>query len=170
MAVAAHHTQPSDASIFLNKLIGNWETTFREGRATVDQWTDALIDAYLIGKQDAKTEEQRVLNNIFQKNIKRAADFAEEKLNNLKSIFNISPLGMKMKVDNISSFTILYFVSKEVYLSDEIEKIYNYLTEEMKKVSDADFHWSFIIAPDLGEMNEEAIASDGFILTYAGTA
>ncbi|MEW5799978.1 MAG: hypothetical protein AB1728_13335, partial [Bacteroidota bacterium] len=85
-------------------------------------------------------------------------------------IFNISPLGMKMKVDNISSFTILYFVSKEVYLSDEIEKIYNYLTEEMKKVSDADFHWSFIIAPDLGEMNEEAIASDGFILTYAGTA
>lgn len=129
---------------------------------------DDLLDAINYGKSLAMTEASKIVQATFDKNLKKAQAFSVEIYQKIKSIFKINPLSMKMRVDGISSFSILIMISRADFVSDEIENIYSFLLEEMKGINkDETFHWSFTLMPQRGRINEAAILSDGYTLTYA---
>ncbi len=153
------------ASQVVAELLKNWEKT-SEGGFTANQ----VIDAYLIGKEHGKTEEQRILAKTFEKNFKRATTFSEEKFHQLKSIFGFEPTAMRMRILDISSFETLFILAPADYKSDKIEAVYAYLIEEMKTIASEDFTWSFVVMPAASEINDEAISSDGYTLRYSHKA
>ena len=138
-----------------------WERT-SEGGFTYDQ----LIDAYLMGKEYGRTEEIKVLDKTFEANLEKAFSVSEEKFDELRKIFGIQPVAMRMKIQDISSFAILFVLNEKDYKSEKIEDIYNFLIEEMKKLNSDEFSWFFVITPQIGELNEDAISSDGYSLRY----
>jgi len=157
--------QSPEESVRLYSFFTNWRTPVREGYSH-----DQLIDAYLTGMEHAKTEEKRLLGGIFQNNLEHAMKFSEEKFQALMKIFDVTPVGMRMSVIGISSFETLLILSRDNYQSSKIESIYGYLLDEMRKVNNEQFNWTFILMPSLGDLNEEAISLDGYSLMYANPA
>lgn len=129
---------------------------------------DEVLDAYLVGREHGRIEETTISLEKLKKGLFKAFDISEEVYSAIKSRFNMNPLGMKMRINSISSFNVLIIISSEDFVSDEIEKVYDFLLEEMKTVNkDDNFYWSFILMPFREGLDEVAISSDGYTLKYA---
>jgi hypothetical protein len=157
--------QAAERSVIITDFGMNWEE-ITKGGFTASQ----VIDAYLIGKEHGRTEEQRILSKTFEVNIKKAFSISEEKFGGLKKIFGIEPVEMRMRVLGIALFETLFILSANDYNSEKIEAVYGLLMEEMDKFKSEEFTWSFVVMPSAEKLNDDAMSADGFSLRYSHKA
>ena len=145
-----------------------WELTPQDhGSGYVS--TDYVIDAYLKGKQDGIDSVSKALKKIFTSNINFAGVIVKEFIEYL-STKDIVPQRVFLKTITIDSFQVMVVVTETQFLSEEILLAYNKITEleERAKQDEEDsISLEFILSDADLESNKDAIALDGFTLTFS---
>ncbi|MFW5657765.1 MAG: hypothetical protein ACOC31_04515 [Bacteroidota bacterium] len=126
---------------------------------------DELIDAYLRGKEDQKNENQKVLLEKLEKNIKYAQQIVE------KIADEITNSGFKthksyLRINNIIKYDAVFDISLDDFTSDEFDKIYQFSRNLKNKVNTETFNINFTFMPHTNNLNEKRIVCEGFIFTY----
>jgi hypothetical protein len=149
---------PDPRAVSLETETSGW-TVF--GRPTNEE----LVGAHLSGIEIGMQEHEKIIQDQHLNLKKSAIKISEEIYSRLKDKFKIKPLGMRMRTQGFSSFGTLFLLQADDFYSDKIEEIYTFLNEERKKVTH--ISWSFVLMPVSKELNESAISSDGYTLSYA---
>jgi hypothetical protein len=127
---------------------------------------DDLFNAHMSGIEVGIKEHERIIQGQHLNFRRMAIKTTENIYERLKQVFKIQPVGMKMRVEGLSSFGTLFLLASDDFYSEEkIEEIYRFLHNEQKKISS--INWSFVLMPAGKELNESAMISDGYILSYA---
>lgn len=126
-----------------------------------------VLEAYLKGKEAGKTEQQRVNQSLFNKNLEKAQLLSE------KLFKEISSTGLKikavhLKADAITSFFALFISDKDDFLKDEFRRVFILARKCKDENEDQTFNISFTFTPDSKTLDENCLASDGFFLKYYG--
>lgn len=143
----------------LSRIPENWE---KEESAFTD---DHVIDAYLKGRRDGRTEMARILTKQFNDNIKIATTIAE-KLFSIAAKKNIHLYAIHLKADSITNFSALFIVNKENFVSEKFRDILIAARKLKNEVETDSFYISFLFTPESGNLNEKSITTDGFFLKY----
>lgn len=143
-----------------------------EVEPTSTQWrvagrvaTDEIMSAHLSGIEIGMQEHEKIIQNQHLQYKHLATKASEDIYARLKQKFDIRPIGMRIRVQGLSSFGTLFILRADDFYSGRIVEIYTFLHEERKKVSKVG--WSFVVMPGAEEMDESAITSDGYTLSYA---
>lgn len=137
----------------------NWET-----RDVITQ--DDVISAYLKGKADGKSEQQKVNLRLFKENLEKAQQVSEELFKQVAGIgFKI--LGLHLKADSILSFDALLIVDKNDYVSEEFLKSFSIARTLKNEADDETFNIYFTFTPRSSSLNENCFIHDGFFAEYA---
>lgn len=126
---------------------------------------DHLIDAYLKGKQDGKDEMIKILTKQFKDNIGIATSISE-KLYSEAAKKKIDFKTIHLKADGLTSFSALFIVKKDDFLSDKFRSIFVSARKLKNEVESDSFYISFSFVPDSEDLNEKCISADGFFLKY----
>jgi len=126
-----------------------------------------LVEAYLMGKEQGKTEQQRINKNLFDANLLKAQEVAERLFKEIGA-YKISMKSAHLKAESLTSFSILFVSDKDDFVKDEFRNAL-ILARSFKKLTDDDtFAISFTFTPDSDTLNEDCLASDGFFIKYYG--
>jgi len=142
----------------------NWKFPKKEGITQSD-----LIKKYIEGLSDgywkAMSTMENELKGIFKNNIKRAQKIGEEVFRRLKEAGLEVDIAY-MKIEPLEKFTILYQIDASFFYSDKIIEGYEIFSEFQKDNLNNDFYIDLSFLPKKGEINNECLISDGFILHY----
>lgn len=126
---------------------------------------DELIDAYLKGKEEQKSENQKILLEKLEKNIKQAQKIVET------IVEKINKGGLKLfksylRINDIIKYDAIFDVSLDDFTSSDFELIYDFSRELKKDLNTDTFNINFTFMPHTKDLNEKRIESDGFIFKY----
>jgi len=126
---------------------------------------DELIDAYLKGKEEQKNENQKILLEKLEKNVRYAQKLVED------ITAEISNKGFKsfksyLRINNIVKFDAIFDVSLEDFTSDKFDEIYTLSRKIKKEVNKDTFNINFTFMPHSDNLNEKRIACEGFVFMY----
>jgi hypothetical protein len=127
---------------------------------------DDLIEAYLKGRQDGKNEITNILSNTFEENIKKATAIAE-KLFNSAANKKIEFTSVHLKSEGIASFTSIFLVRKDDFISDKFRNILVLGRKLKKELENENIYITFSFAIDDKGFSEKKLISDGYFLKYA---
>jgi hypothetical protein len=125
------------------------------------------IDAYFKGKEDGKSEQERVNRRLFTSNLEKAksvSEFLFEKI----ALEGIQLKAIHLKAETITSFCALFVADKNDFLKDEFRDVFIRAREVKIQSDDDTFSISFLFTPDSSSLNEHSLASDGYLLKYYG--
>lgn len=126
---------------------------------------DHLIDAYLRGKKDGGDEYRKILIKQFRTNIEIAAKVAEQLLSEATAT-NIEIKSIRLRAEGIFKFSALFVANANDYLTDEFRNLLIASRRLKAEVQSESFYISFSFIPFTESLNEKAIYSDGYFLTY----
>lgn len=150
--------------ITLESEVGRTTGWFDAGLLMNDEVTSARLTGIEIGmKEHEKLIQQQHLTLRSD-----AVKISEGIYSELKKKFEIKPYGMKIRTQGFSAFGTLYMLRADDFFSDKIEDIYRFLHAEQEKI--AAINWSFVVIPVTSELNDSAITSDGYNLSYVEPA
>jgi hypothetical protein len=137
----------------------------RQGHITQNEHQDELIDAYLKGREEQKNQNQKILFEKLEANIKTAQTIVVDIVN------QIAETGFKMyksylKIDNITKFDVIFDIAVQDYLSPQFDEIYKLSHEIKSKYNNDTFNISFAFMPHSEFINERRINCEGFIFSY----
>ena len=124
---------------------------------------DALIDAWVDGREKGKKERTRELTEFFHKNLKRTFELSEE-----LHTYMVEELGAKcalnkVKPEQFNTFESLYAVDKALYLDKDFrKKVYQMARELTKKGAAEDINLDFITTSSTPEMNRSVLITNGY--------
>ena len=126
---------------------------------------DDLIDAYLKGKEQQKNDNQKILLEKLEKNVKHAQSIVEritEKINNK----GFKSFKSYLRINNIIKFDAIFDVSIEDFTSDKFDEIYT-ISRKIKKEENTDtFNINFTFMPHTKSLNEKRLVCEGFVFMY----
>jgi hypothetical protein len=126
-----------------------------------------VLDAYLKGKEAGKTEQQRVNQSLFDKNLEKAQVLSEKLFEEITSI-GVKIKAIHLKADAITSFNSLLIADKNDFLTDEFRNVF-LLARKIKSANeDQTFSISFTFTPDSNTLDENCLTSDGFFTKFYG--
>lgn len=140
---------------------GNWQK--QEDVITAND----AIDAYFKGKEDGKSEQERVNRRLFIFNLEKAQSLSEslfEKIN----LEGIHLKAIHLKAETITSFCALFVADKNDFLKNEFRNVFIRARNVKIQSDDDTFSISFLFTPDSSSLNEHSLASDGYLLKYYG--
>ncbi len=126
---------------------------------------DEVENARMSGIEIGMQEREKIIQNQHITLRNTAFNFSESIYSRMKEKFKIEPVGMRMRTVGFSSFDTLFMLRPDDFYSDKVEEIYVFLNEERKKI--ASISWDFVLMAATSALNESAISSDGFTLSYA---
>lgn len=126
---------------------------------------DELIDAYLKGKEQQKSENQKILLEKLESNIKLAQSIVETITKEIK-LKGFNSLKSYLRINNIVKFDAIFDVSTEDFISDSFDDIYTFSRKIRKEVNSDTFNINFTFMPHSESLNEKRIGCEGFIFTY----
>ena len=149
---------PIDAKIFEPE---NWEFTSAKDRMFT---SDHMIDAYLSGHRNALDKEKKLIFEKLLTNLKISTDSTNEIKEHLKKN-NMTVVQTFLKIVSWNSFSLLFVVPEEQYLTEKIFEIYQYV-EEVEEKLHSDFYNLNISICDVDEegLNEGKVKADGYYL------
>ena len=126
---------------------------------------DDVINAYIEGRKDGMSELEKIQHEKLLSNIEKLKELSLTFLDLLKAK-KISCKSIKLKINTITNFEVLYLVSKEDFISSEFLDVYKLSMAKKKEVASDTFQVDFMFMPYIENINEEKILSDGFIISY----
>lgn len=127
---------------------------------------DDLIDAYLQGRKEEKSETEKILSRTFQNNIIKAQGIGADMFKEITATTGINPVGVFLKAEGLTSFDFLFLFGVEDYISDEMFRIYQKQRRVKSEVNDDSFSVSFLNMPVSGDLDENCLMADGYLLYY----
>lgn len=126
---------------------------------------DELIDAYLRGKEHQKNENQKILLEKLESNIKLAQSIVETITSEIKEK-GFKSFKSYLRVNNIIKFDAIFDVSSDDFTSDSFDEIYTISRNLRKEVNTETFNINFTFMPHSDNINEKRINCEGFIFMY----
>lgn len=126
---------------------------------------DELIDAYLRGKEHQKNENQKILLEKLESNLKLAQSIVENITSEIKEK-GFKPFKSYLRINNIIKFDAIFDVSSEDFISDNFDEIYSISRKIKKEVNSDTFNINFTFMPHSESINEKRINCEGFIFMY----
>lgn len=148
-----------------NQIIDSWELQLSDSGAKLYS-CDAIIDAYLQGKNEGLAQGQKVLKKHFETNLKKSAS-ATSVMFQLMSDKSVNPIDAYLKPISFDQFDILILISQEDFIKESISDIYNqsYALETSKNEDVFNISFSFINKSE--SFNESLLQSDGYLFRYS---
>jgi hypothetical protein len=148
-------------------------TDLHTGHQPIQSWTreeplftgNQVIEAYLKGKQEGRTEVEIALNHLFNRNLEKAKSLTENLYSILRNM-RIDVSVIHLKADSATAFTSLFVVSLEDYVGDKILDAISRGLEIQARESDESFSIDFSFTHNSPTLNVKAIISDGYFLRY----
>jgi hypothetical protein len=126
---------------------------------------DDLIDAHLSGIKIGLNKKEMMIQQAFDKNIEEALNSTSDLYKDLES--DINPVGMFLKVHNISSYEVLILVDKNSYLNSVNRKLaYEKIRKIENNIKSNIFKLSITLKPNSENTSETAINANGFFYKY----
>lgn len=140
------------------KEISNWEYTssIEESYSVND-----IIGVYLEGKKNGLEETKRNLIKKLSGNINKTGELAEKLLSCFKQM-DIDIHTVYLKINSLNEFKILLTMPEDVFLSDRILSVYDYISNFEHEQNKDSYHLDISITSDNKYLSEECIKSDGF--------
>lgn len=140
-------------------LLKNWE------KSEYIYTGDHLIDAYLIGKQDGKDEQQRILEQKFNENLAKATKAAEKLFADAKKK-KITFSDIRIKANSITQFSALFMAEVSDFVSNKFRDVYTMANTLENELENDSFSIIFSFMPKGDQLNEDCISADGYFLKY----
>ncbi|MCD4705773.1 hypothetical protein K8R61_01700 [bacterium] len=124
-----------------------------------------LIDAYLKGNEEQKNENQRILLEKLEKNVKQAKEIVEsiaEEIN--KKGFKL--FKSYLRINDIVKYDAIFDIRIEDFTSDNFNNIYSFSRVLKREINTNTFNINFTFMPHTEDLNEKRIESEGFIFMY----
>jgi hypothetical protein len=126
-----------------------------------------VINAYFKGKEDGKTEQERINLHQFNTNLEKAKIVSESLFETIsKSGLHLNSI--HLKADTITSFRALFIANKEDFLKDEFRNVFVLARQVKLENENETFEISFLFTPDSKTLSERSLASDGYFIKYNG--
>ncbi|HEY0175800.1 MAG TPA: hypothetical protein VGC08_05440 [Pedobacter sp.] len=139
----------------------NWIETIKNSGFSLSEVEKFIDESYKSG-YDAKDEEIRSrMMNIFTTNIILTNQITEDLLVYLEEL-NIHPLSAYLKIDSIVSFHIIFTVKLNDYISEELLKAYDWISDTEKKVRNTNYNIDLSFMHEDENLNMESLNPDGF--------
>ncbi len=159
----------------LNKLIMLSHIEI-EGNSNIDRWSiekpdndyftdNDVIAAYLQGKEDQKSEQNQILFERVDENVKKAQNISANFFDSLKS----NGLGVKkmlLRLVDIGHLEAIIFVEKTDFISPAFKEVYKETIKLKKTIKSKSFNLSLAFAPLTDNLNIELLHCDGFFMEY----
>ena len=143
-----------------------WQFKPTREQKVVEQFSaDDVINAYFMGKEASKNEEQKILSEKFRQNLKQAQVKGSELFKKL-SQQKIKIKELLLNPRAITDFSILFVVDKNDFLSEKINRAYKISIQEKQELNKDTFQVEFTFMPYTPSLNRDKLISDGFILEY----
>jgi len=126
-----------------------------------------ILKAFVKGKEAGKTEQQRVNQSLFDKNLEKAKAVCENIFQELSEA-NINLKAIHLKADAITNFYALFISKKEDFLKDDFRNAFIVARKYKNQIEDSTFFISFTFTPDSESLDENCLTSDGFFIKYNG--
>lgn len=127
-----------------------------------------VIDAYFKGKEDGRTEQDRVYRSQFGSNLEKAKFVSESLYKKITSELGLHLKTIHLKADSITSFCALFVSDGDDFLKNEFRQAF-VLARTTKNENENDtFEISFLFTPDSKFLSEKTLASDGYFIKYYG--
>lgn len=126
---------------------------------------DDLIDAYLQGKEQQNTDNQKILLEKLEFNINLAKSQVEI-INNLLLEKGFNPFKSYLRINNVIKFDAIFDVSIMDFTSDEFDDVYTQSRVIKKSINTETFNLNFTFMPHSDNLNEKRLSCDGFIFVY----
>ena len=126
-----------------------------------------VIDAYLHGRKQGRTDYQIAMNNLFETNLTKAQEASEKLYEDLKSL-TINVNSIHLKADAVTNFMALIVADDKDYLDDKFLKGIRASRKIKTTVDSSDFIINFIFTHNTKTLNEDCLDSDGYFLKYYG--
>lgn len=133
-------------------------------RATDRLISDEMMSARVSGIEIGMKEHEKIIQQQHLILRNEAVRISEEIYSELKRKFQIRPYGMKIRTQGFSSFGTLYMLNSDDFYSERVEELYVFLRERQKTI--AAISWSFVLMPVTKQLDESAMSSDGYNLSY----
>ncbi|MEX0810843.1 MAG: hypothetical protein WD048_01420 [Chitinophagales bacterium] len=140
----------------------NWEFTSHKEKLFS---SDHVIDAYLKGKNESLEEAQKLVLEKLVKNINKAGKHTKQVLHHFNKN-NLNPISAFLKINSWDDFTIMVVLPHDEFLSKKIISVYEFVSEFENKVSEDLYHIQITICDSDGNLDENYIRSDGFVLKH----
>ncbi len=148
--------------IITDKEINSWQLS-EDGPRLYS--SDAVIDAYLKGKQDGLDEQQKIIQNIFAGNYSKSGQNTTELYRYLASV-GIKPVSAHLKFHSFVSFEIIVLLSEDDFLSEKMDNVYTWCREFQDKVYEDSYRVCFSFIDFLEGFDFTQLISDGFNARY----
>lgn len=141
----------------------NWELTKVKDRMYT---SDHIIDAYIQGKNVSIDEEKKILIKTLVENVDKAGEYTQNLLAYMKAEAGFSPISAHLKINNVTDFQVLIFLSTSEFLNDKIFTVYSKISESEKNIASDYFKVHTSIGNTKKNINDECLLSDGYSLHF----
>ena len=127
--------------------------------------SNELIEAYLKGKEEQKNENQKILLEKLDANLKEAKLIVEKIAKEInKNKFKL--FSSYLRINNIVKYDAIFDILTDDFTSDNFDKIYDFSRKIKKDVNTNTFNINFTFMPHSENLNVKRIGSEGFIFRY----
>ena len=114
---------------------------------------------------DGHRAKRKILHERLKENIFKAQRICENLLSKIIDK-KIKVFTIHLKADNINSYTALFAVELNDFVSDKFREVYT-LSRQIKNESDTDtFYITFSFIPNSKQLSEDCLEADGFFMKY----
>ncbi len=126
---------------------------------------DAVIEAYVKGKNDGMEQTNKLLKKQFQDNLIKSATNTTKVLEFLNSK-GVKGISQHLKAESFDDFSVLITVSEDDILKDVFSEVYKFTEHLEQLVKEELYSISFSFINKSDHFDEEMIHSDGYIFNF----
>ena len=145
----------------VDTIIGTWHQTTGAKLFTADE----VLNAYSKGQKEFGSAISRVLTKELEDNLKRIQSIGEQLFKSINSM-EIRCARVLLKIDDLSSFKLLFMVEEKDYSLEELRKVYATLIDAELSANTDTFHFSASVLSDNPKVNKQRVFSDGYYYCY----
>lgn len=134
--------------------IGNLEATFRSD-------VDEMLMAYETGWAERGLDDKNKFEARVKINVNNTVNYTKEVFSYFRKL-NLSTDNAFIKLERANSLAVLITVPVETFMSDMLLDIYSFTHDIERHSRSDDYRVSFSITYNDGDINEDALLSDGF--------
>lgn len=132
---------------------------------TEGELNNKILEAY----RQFKASLTKHMKEEFEKNFTKAKQACEELYSSLKNELGIHCNKIHLRYLNLNVFDAIVELPQESYLSDHFDQAYLKSLTVTEQLNNQKFDMLFHFMPSSNKVNQKALVSDGFILTYKET-
>jgi|GEM_PF-3220290 len=142
--------------------VENLENTLKNS----DTYVHDMLKFYEEGWDARGHDDKEQFRNRLQANVITTLTYTNEILKYFINELKLKPLSAHIKMENPNSQSVLISVPLDVYMNDDLLKVYKYAHNIEKSSRSDNYRVSFGITYDDGYLDNDCLHSDGFIKTH----